>query len=200
MRMSLCPLIAPSLSRYAGAMDDDNDILAAIDKANPMRARSPLARWMLRNYDAFAARYTARRADWSVLAQVFADAGLTDADGKPPTGVTARKTWQRVRQTRKQMALEEPPETRRQPARPPPPPSQTAAAASSPPANRTFVSRTSVTRPARPAEPARHVSAGPVPVAAITTGAGNRPTPDAVSRVLAEMDAKAGKLTEPLKR
>jgi hypothetical protein len=109
-------------SRYAGAMAAEKNILAAIDKANPMRARSPLARWMLQNYAAFAARYTPRRADWSVLAQVFAEAGLTDADGKPLNRVTARKTWQRVQQMQKQMALAESPQTRH-----PPSPSPTAA-------------------------------------------------------------------------
>jgi hypothetical protein len=109
-------------SRYAVTMAAEKNILAAIDKANPMRARSPLARWMLQNYDAFAARYTPRRADWSVLAQVFAEAGLTDADGKPLNRVTARKTWQRVQQMRRQMALAESPQTRQ-----PPSPSPTAA-------------------------------------------------------------------------
>jgi hypothetical protein len=108
-------------------MAAEKDILAAIDKANPMRARSPLARWMLQNYAAFAARYSPRRADWSVLAQVFAEAGLTDADGKPLNRVTARKTWQRVQQMQKQMALAVSPQTRQPPSRPPSP-SSTAAA------------------------------------------------------------------------
>ena len=53
---------------------------------------------MIRNYEAFSARYTARRADWSVLAKVFSEAGLTDAAGKPAQPETARKTWQRIRQ------------------------------------------------------------------------------------------------------
>ena len=86
---------------------------------------------MLQNHDAFAARYTARRADWRVLAQVFADAGLTDADGNPPNSVTARKTWQRVRQMvrtqqmQQQPGPEEPSETRRPATQPPPQASQT---------------------------------------------------------------------------
>jgi hypothetical protein len=114
---------------------DDNNILAAIDKANPMRARSPLARWMLQNHDAFAARYTARRGDWTALAKVFVDAGLTDADGNPPNSVTARKTWQRVRQMvrsrqmQKQGPFAEPPETHRLPVQPTLLPPQTADAA-----------------------------------------------------------------------
>jgi hypothetical protein len=64
--------------------------------------------------------HTPRRADWSVLAQVFAEAGLTDADGNPLNRVTARKTWQRVQQMQKQMALAESPQTRQPPSRPPP--------------------------------------------------------------------------------
>ena len=75
----------------------DHKILDAIDQANPTRTRSPLARWMFENHDAFAARLSAWRTDWTLLAQVFVEAGLTDADGKPPNSVIARKTWQRVR-------------------------------------------------------------------------------------------------------
>jgi hypothetical protein len=114
---------------------EEHNILAAIDKANPMRARSSLARWMLQNHDAFAARYTARRADWTVLAKVFVDAGLTDADGNPPSSVTARKTWQRVRQMvrNRQMQHQAPPgepsETRHPASQPPPLASQTEAVA-----------------------------------------------------------------------
>ena len=75
---------------------NDHKILDAIDQANPARTRSPLARWMFENHDAFAARLSAWRTDWTLLAQVFVEAGLTDADGKPPNSVIARKTWQRV--------------------------------------------------------------------------------------------------------
>jgi hypothetical protein len=116
---------------------EDHNILAAIDKANPMRSRSPLARWMLQNHDAFAARYTARQADWTVLARVFAEAGLTDAEGNPPNSVTARKTWQRVRQMVRHQQIQqqappgEPSETRHPASQPPPPPSQTGAVAPS---------------------------------------------------------------------
>ena len=72
------------------------DILEAIDRAAAMGARSPVSVWMRENYDAFAARLAGRRADWRVLARVFADAGLTDNAGQPPKPETVRKTWQRV--------------------------------------------------------------------------------------------------------
>jgi hypothetical protein len=120
-------LTDPLLSRCAAAMTDDTGILTTLGNAELMRARSPLARWMLRNHDAFAARYTARRVDWSVLAQVFAEAGLTDADGNPPNRVTARKTWQRVRQMHRQMApgpAPEPSPPAQPPTRSPPAPVQ----------------------------------------------------------------------------
>ena len=63
-----------------------NHILQAIDRAQAMGARSPISVWMRENYDGFAARLAGRRADWRVLAQVFADAGLTDnpASLRPP--------------------------------------------------------------------------------------------------------------------
>lgn len=113
----------------------DHKILDAIDQANPLRTRSPLARWMFENHDEFAARLSAWRTDWAVLAQVFVEAGLTDADGKPPNAVIARKTWQRVRRMIRHQRIQhqappgEPSETRHPTSQPPPPPSQTGAVA-----------------------------------------------------------------------
>ena len=103
---------------------NDHKILDAIDQANPTRTRSPLARWMFENHDAFAARLSAWRTDWTLLAQVFVEAGLTDADGKPPNSVIARKTWQRVRrmvrnrQMQPRASLAAPPETQLLPTQP----------------------------------------------------------------------------------
>ena len=77
-------------------MARSKDILQAIDSAHAMGARSPISVWMRENYDEFAARLVGRRADWRVLARVFAEAGLTDNAGKPATPEAVRKTWQRV--------------------------------------------------------------------------------------------------------
>jgi hypothetical protein len=153
-------------------MEGDDEVLAAIDKANPMRARSPLARWMLQNHDAFASRYTARRADWSVLARVFVDSGLKDADGNPPTPVTARKTWQRVRESVAKARSH------------PPTPTPAAArhqAAESP-------------RPRQVIQPARQLSpTQPTAPASVEQN-------DDMKRILAEMDERTLPLTKPLKR
>ena len=105
---------------------NDHKILDAIDQANPRRTRSPLARWMFENHDAFAARLSAWRTDWTLVAQVFVEAGLTDADGKPPNSMIARKTWQRVRQMVRHQRMQhqappgEPSETRNPAPQPPP--------------------------------------------------------------------------------
>jgi hypothetical protein len=78
-------------------MARDKGVLAAIDKSPSLKVRSPLNVWMRENHDGFAARLSERMADWSVLAKLFGDAGLTDRYGNPPKPETARKTWQRVR-------------------------------------------------------------------------------------------------------
>lgn len=72
------------------------EILAAIEREHPASSRSPLSRWMRRHHDDLVARI-GERPDWSVLAQVFAESGLTDRSGKPASPETARKAWQRVR-------------------------------------------------------------------------------------------------------
>lgn len=79
-----------------GNMAKVDDILAAIERADPTRARSPLRLWMRDNHDAFAARLKLKRPDWAGLARVFAERNLMDGKGQPPQAETARKTWQRV--------------------------------------------------------------------------------------------------------
>jgi hypothetical protein len=140
---------------------------------------------MFENHDAFAARLSAWRTDWTLLAQVFVEAGLTDADGKPPNSVIARKTWQRVRQMvrHRQMQPQAPPgepaETRHPAPQSPPPPSQTGAVAplvdlqELPP--RRFGSAT--LRGHTPSAPAP--SRVPIPVP--------EPDPDRADRVIAEL-------------
>ena len=83
---------------YVRHMASPKDVLAALDSVNPSPSRSPLARWMRQNHDDLVARLGNKRADWTTLAKVFEDAGLTDRSGKPPTAETTRKTWVRVAQ------------------------------------------------------------------------------------------------------
>lgn len=75
------------------------DVLAAIDAANPAESRSSLARFMRQHHDALLARFGDHRPDWKVLAEVFAQAGLRDRLGKPASPDTVRVAWARVRKT-----------------------------------------------------------------------------------------------------
>jgi hypothetical protein len=52
---------------------------------------------MRKNHDAFAETLRTMRPNWDRLAEVFAQAELTDQRGNLPTkGETVRKTWQRI--------------------------------------------------------------------------------------------------------
>jgi hypothetical protein len=163
---------------------NDHKILDAIDQANPTRTRSPLARWMFENHDAFAARLSAWRTDWTLLAQVFVEAGLTDADGKPPNSVIARKTWQRVRrmvrnrQMQPPASLAAPPETQLLPTQPLPQTETTTApfvkASQALPPTRFGTATLRGHTPSAPAPPR-----APIPVPA--------PDPGRADRVIAEL-------------
>ena len=78
-------------------MASDDDIFAAIDKADPTLSRSRLSQWMRQNHDALDRRLRGHRTVWSKLVSVFVEQGLTDANGNPPNAETARKTWQRIK-------------------------------------------------------------------------------------------------------
>jgi hypothetical protein len=77
-------------------MEPGLDILDAIDRSALMK-RGTLRAWLVTNYQAFKDRLETRKPDWPTLAQVFSDAGLLDARGKPPTAEATRKTWYRVK-------------------------------------------------------------------------------------------------------
>ncbi len=78
-------------------MAHGKDLLDAIDRSVLLRSRSLLSAWMRENHDAFKARLDARFPDWKVLADLFADAGLTDRYGNKPKPESARKLWQRIK-------------------------------------------------------------------------------------------------------
>lgn len=59
--------------------------------------RSPLFWWLVEHYDEIARAAEGRRLQWSSLCARFAEAGLTDLTGKPPSANTAKVTWQRVK-------------------------------------------------------------------------------------------------------
>jgi hypothetical protein len=59
--------------------------------------RSPLFWWLLEQHDAIVAAAAGRRMRWATLCARFAELGLTDTKGKPPTLRNARETWLQVR-------------------------------------------------------------------------------------------------------
>jgi len=71
-------------------------VLAAL-RTHGGPGRSTLYRWMRRHHDTLAAAFAETSPAWGPLATELAAVGLTDADGKPPSAVSARQTWYRVR-------------------------------------------------------------------------------------------------------
>jgi hypothetical protein len=62
-----------------------------------MAKQSPLYTWMVENHDRLLGELQkAVRPDWTALTQLFAEKGLTNADGKPLTETTARRSWRRA--------------------------------------------------------------------------------------------------------
>ena len=64
-----------------------------------MQRRSKLFAWMVSNHDEFAEVVAdAVRPNWQGIAQfLFEREGLTDAEGKAPSGDVARRTWWKAR-------------------------------------------------------------------------------------------------------
>jgi transposase-like protein len=71
-------------------------VLAAL-RAHGGPGRSTLYRWMRQHHDTLAAAFAETSPAWGPLATELAAVGLADADGKPPSAVTVRQTWYRVR-------------------------------------------------------------------------------------------------------
>lgn len=71
-------------------------VLAAL-RSHGGQGRSPLYRWMRQHHDALAAAFAETPPAWGPLAAEMTAVGLTDADGKAPSAVSARQTWYRVR-------------------------------------------------------------------------------------------------------
>jgi hypothetical protein len=152
----------------AAMMTRRADIFAAIERTGTRRGG--LREWMRKNHDAFAEKLKTVRPNWDLLAEVFAEAGLTDQRGNLPTkGETIRKTWQRVRREMQQTAQPAAPNMVKQKATPGEP-----------------VVRAVRTRPAQGVDEAPR-SAGPKR---------NRSMDD----VLSDWDARRSKMPEPLEK
>ena len=59
------------------------------------RARSELSRTLRRNFHALRERI-GDRPDWAALARIFAEHGVVDRNGNPPSRHAVRKAWGRV--------------------------------------------------------------------------------------------------------
>ncbi len=64
---------------------------------------------MRRHHDTLAAAFAETTPAWGPLATELAAVGLTDADGKPPSAISARQTWYRVRRERARARQQQPP-------------------------------------------------------------------------------------------
>jgi len=64
----------------------------------PGRAHSTLFDWLYRHRAALARDFEDTPPSWPHMAKLWAEAGLTDRNGKPPTAHTAGQTWRRVLQ------------------------------------------------------------------------------------------------------
>ena len=90
--MGLCGRGCP---RYGPvAMAQDQELLLAIDRELPGAARSELSRTLRRNFHALRERI-GERPDWAALARIFAEHGVVDRNGKPPSRHALRKAWAR---------------------------------------------------------------------------------------------------------
>jgi hypothetical protein len=66
-------------------------------RARPGGRRSPLFRWMVRNFDQMQAELADGSPNWAGIAAILGDAGITDRDGNRPTTGTVEQTWRRLR-------------------------------------------------------------------------------------------------------
>ena len=84
---------------------------AAVFDPEERSPHSKLYLWMLANHDGFAALLEGKKPDWKLMAEILAEGDepggippLTDALGQPPTPITTRQTWWKVRRDHAAMA------------------------------------------------------------------------------------------------
>jgi hypothetical protein len=79
------------MSRY------DKRLRGVVGEIAKTSDRSPLFWWLVENHDEIASAARGRRLRWDALCTRFAEAGLTDCNGKAPSPATARRTWHKAR-------------------------------------------------------------------------------------------------------
>jgi len=70
---------------------------AIFDEVACNRGRSRLFWWLVQNHDEIVKKAAGNRMRWQPLCVLFAEHGLTDINGRPPTPRTARETWFQAR-------------------------------------------------------------------------------------------------------
>jgi hypothetical protein len=80
--------------------------LSAILGNATREAHSPLYLVMREHYEEMMAAFAGKRPNWPVLIQRFADLGIMDGNGKPPTLRGAQATWYRVKRDMERQAAE----------------------------------------------------------------------------------------------
>ena len=73
---------------------DTKAILKTIERSGE---RSALFWWMVEQHDEIIKKANGKRIDWPGLCAEAARRGRMDRSGKPPSVMTAKKTWQRAR-------------------------------------------------------------------------------------------------------
>lgn len=81
--------------------------------------RSPLLRWLSEHYEALASALDGRNVKWGVFSANLSEAGVVDANGKPPSKAAVRQAWYRVRRSKRGGAAAQA-SPAPQPGRPPP--------------------------------------------------------------------------------
>ena len=74
-----------------------NDLEAVLRVLSRDPRRSPLFLWMREHHDDLAKAAKGQPIDWVPLCARFAEAGLTDGFGAPPSIEAARRTWRNVK-------------------------------------------------------------------------------------------------------
>ncbi len=66
---------------------------------------SPLYEWLWARHETLAAEFNPPRTpNWKTVAEGFAESGIVDGKGQPPTPVVIRKTWLKVNRAKEVVA------------------------------------------------------------------------------------------------
>lgn len=89
----------PVNSASSPLLPNVTELFAKLDKAGATKrgSRSPLYLWFRQNHLQLAARFKRYPPAWNTLAAQLAEQGVRDANGNPPTAISARDAWYRAR-------------------------------------------------------------------------------------------------------